>query len=58
MSFGFGVGDIIACTQMAVQTISALRSAGSEFEGLRLEASSLVTVLSVLEAEMQSPFPL
>lgn len=58
MSFGFGVGDIVTCTQMALKTIDALRSAGSEFEGLRLELSSLTSVLSSLKAEADGPMPL
>lgn len=58
MSFGFGIGDIIACTEIAVKTIDALRSAGPEFEGLRLEVSSLTSVLGALEAEARGPMPL
>lgn len=58
MSFGFGIGDIITCMQMAWKTIDALRSAGSEFEGLRLELASLTSVLSGLEAEAKGPMPL
>lgn len=58
MSFGFGIGDIIACTEIAVKTVDALRSAGPEFEGLRLEVSSLTSVLGALEAEARGPMPL
>ncbi|KAI3399615.1 hypothetical protein diail_6256 [Diaporthe ilicicola] len=58
MSFGFGIGDIVACLEVAVKTISALKSAGSEFEGLRLDLASLTSVLQALEAEAKGPMPL
>lgn len=58
MSFGFGIGDILACIEVAVKTTNALRSAGPEFEGLRLEVSSLISVLEGLEAEARGPMPL
>lgn len=58
MSFGFGIGDIIACSEVAWKTISALKSAGSDFEGLRLDLTSLASVLQALEAEAKGPMPL
>lgn len=58
MSFGFGIGDIVTCTKIARDTIDALRTAGSEFEALRLELASLTSVLSALEAEASGPMPL
>lgn len=58
MSFGFGIGDIIACSEVAWKTISALKSAGSDFEGLRLDLASLTSVLQALEAEAKGPMPL
>lgn len=58
MSFGFGIGDIIACTEVAWKTINALKSAGSDFEGLRLDLASLTSVLQALEAEAKGPMPL
>lgn len=58
MSFGFGIGDIIACSEVAWKTINALKSAGSEFEGLRLDLASLTSVLQALEAEAKGPMPL
>lgn len=58
MSFGFGIGDIIACSEVAFKTINALKSAGSDFEGLRLDLASLTSVLQALEAEAKGPMPL
>lgn len=58
MSFGFGIGDIIACSEVAWKTINALKSAGSDFEGLRLDLASLASVLQALEAEAKGPMPL
>lgn len=58
MSFGFGIGDIIACSEVAWKTINALKSAGSDFEGLRLDLASLTSVLQALEAEAKGPMPL
>lgn len=58
MSFGFGIGDIVACLEVAVKTINALKSAGSDFEGLRLDLASLTSVLQALEAEANGPMPL
>lgn len=58
MSFGFGIGDIIACSEVAWKTINALKSAGSDFEGLRLDLASLTSVLQALETEAKGPMPL
>ncbi|KAL1852770.1 hypothetical protein Daus18300_012102 [Diaporthe australafricana] len=58
MSFGFGIGDIVACLEVAVKTINALKAAGSDFEGLRLDLASLTSVLQALEAEANGPMPL
>lgn len=58
MSFGFGIGDIITCSEVAWKTINALKSAGSDFEGLRLDLASLTSVLQALEAEAKGPMPL
>lgn len=55
MSFGFSIGDIIACSQLAAQTYSALKTAPKEFEGLRLEVRSLNATLKALGDEERSP---
>src|SRR5215469_11715581 len=55
MSFGFSIGDIIACSQLAVQAYSALKDAPKEFEGLRLEVRSLNATLKALADEEKCP---
>jgi len=42
---GFGVGDIIACTQLAAQTYRKLKDAPKEFDALRLELGGLLISL-------------
>ncbi|KAF2837880.1 hypothetical protein M501DRAFT_910152, partial [Patellaria atrata CBS 101060] len=55
MSFGFGVGDIVTCSRLAVKTYDALKSAPSEFADLRLEIGSLNSTLKALAEEEKSP---
>ncbi|OQO11393.1 hypothetical protein B0A48_05649 [Cryoendolithus antarcticus] len=55
MSFGFSIGDIIACSQLAVQCYNALSDAPEEWEGLRLEFRSLNTSLKTLADEHEAP---
>lgn len=47
-----------ACRSHGRLGIDALSTAGTEFEGLRLELSSLTSVLSGVEAEAKGPMPL
>jgi hypothetical protein len=55
MSFGFSIGDIITCSQIAINAYDALKSAPREFEGLRLEVRSLNATLKALADEEQCP---
>ena len=55
MSFGFSIGDIIACIKLAADAISALKSASAEFQCLRLELTSLTATLKALEDEELCP---
>jgi hypothetical protein len=55
MSFGFSVGDVFVCSQLALSAYNALRDAPKEFEGLRLEILSLNTTLRALGEEASSP---
>lgn len=55
MSFGFSIGDVITCSQLAVQTYKALQGAPKEFESLRLEFRSLNSTLKGLADELESP---
>jgi hypothetical protein len=55
MSFGFSIGDIIACSQLAVKAYSTLKDAPTEFDGLRLELRSLNATLKALADEEKCP---
>ncbi|KAL1598948.1 hypothetical protein SLS60_008093 [Paraconiothyrium brasiliense] len=55
MSFGFSIGDIITCTQLAAQTYNALKTASKDFEGLRLDVRSLNATLKALADEERCP---
>lgn len=55
MSFGFSIGDIITCSQLAVKVIHELKAAPKEFEGLKLEFHSLNSTLKALADEEQCP---
>ncbi|TKX20509.1 hypothetical protein C1H76_7319 [Elsinoe australis] len=55
MSFGFSVGDILACIEVATKTYSALKNGPTDFKDLALELASLTNVLEVLKEEVASP---
>lgn len=50
MSFGFGIGDIIAVTQLAVQVCESFKGAPQEFRELSSEVESLHEALQGLES--------
>jgi hypothetical protein len=55
MSFGYGVGDIIAVTQLAWKCVKNAREACGEHDALTREVNSLHSLLSQLQLEKASP---
>jgi hypothetical protein len=37
MSFGFGIGDLITVTTLALQTLTAIQDAPARFDAIRTE---------------------
>ncbi|KAI5850933.1 hypothetical protein BZA05DRAFT_399219 [Tricharina praecox] len=60
MSFGFGIGDFIAASNVAIKAYACLQdSTGSSanYQTLKLIRGSLGTTIAIVEAEFQSPKP-
>jgi hypothetical protein len=55
MSFGYGVGDIITVTTLALKTIQSTRQACGQYDELTREATSLHIVLKRLQLEAEKP---
>jgi hypothetical protein len=55
MSFGYGVGDIIAVTTLAFKAVQNTRQACGQYDELTREVTSLHIVLSRLQREAENP---
>jgi hypothetical protein len=55
MSFGYGVGDIITVTTLALKAIQNTRQACGQYDELTREVTSLHIVLSRLQHEAENP---
>ena len=51
MSFGYGIGDLISVTQVALKSYNAYKSAKGDIEGLSNELDSLSICVDSLRAE-------
>ena len=52
MSFGFGVGDILAVSQLSWKIYRACKDSGDDFRSISDEVSKLYTVLKIAEEDL------
>lgn len=52
MSFGFGVGDILAVSQLSWKIYRACKDSGDDFRSISDEVSNLHTVLRIAEEDL------